>query len=91
MRLGDYLFLKLYTANGGVTYVSKKPHVRTLMDSQHVKRSKTLHKFARQYPFQFFFIKISEKSSLVVYEILRLFVNILTVDERYSLSVKASV
>ena len=27
----------------------KKPHVRTLMDSQHVKESETMHESARQY------------------------------------------
>ena len=65
------------------------------MGSQHVKGSKTLLKSARQY---FGYIlwslrkKISSKNfALVVTQILRLFVNILTLDEKYSLSVKASV
>ena len=73
----------------------KKPRVRTLMDSQHVKGSETLHESARQYFCHIFWSlwkKISSKNSvLVVSEILRLFVNILTPDEKYSLSVKASV
>ena len=60
----------------------KKPHVWTLIDSQHVKGSETLHKFARQYFSQIFWSVWKEirlkKSVLVVYEILRLFVNILT-------------
>ena len=72
----------------------KKPCVRTLMDSQHIKRYETLLKSVRQYFFQIFWSfrkKISSKKAvLVVSEILRLFVNILTPDDKYSLSVKAS-
>ena len=60
----------------------KKPNVWTLIDSQHVKGSETLNKFARQYFSQIFWSVWKEihlkKSVLVVYEILRLFVNILT-------------
>ena len=73
----------------------KKPRVRTVMDSQHVKGSEKLLKCARQYFCHIFWLlwkEISLKNSvLVVSEILRLFVNILTPDEKYSLSVKASV
>ena len=73
----------------------KKGCVRRLMDSQHVKGSQTLIKVAQHYFCQIFlklWKKISSKNSvLVVSEILRLFVNILTPDEKYSLSVKASV
>ena len=73
----------------------KKSCVRTLMDSQHVKGSETLLKSARQYFCHIFWSlwkNMSSKNSLlVVSEILRLFVNILTPDEKYSLSVKASV
>ena len=73
----------------------KKPRVRTLMDSQHVKVSETLLKSARQnfcHIFWSFRKKISSKNSvLVVSEILRLFVNILTPDEKYCLPVKTSV
>ena len=76
----------------------KKPRVRTLMDSQHVKGfkgSESLLKSARQYFCHIFWSlwkKISSKNSfLEVSEILRLFVNILTPDDKYSLSVKASV
>ena len=73
----------------------KKSCVRTLMDSQHVKGSETLLKSARQYFCHIFWSlwkEISSKNSvLVVSEILRLFVNILTPDDKYSLSVKASV
>ena len=73
----------------------KKPRVRTLMDSQHVKGSETLLKSAREkfrQIFSSFSKKISSKNAVsVVSEILRLFVNILTPDDKYSLSVKASV
>ena len=73
----------------------KKIRVRNLMDSQHVKVSERLLKSARQYFCHIFWSlwkNMSSKNSLlVVSEILRLFVNILTPDEKYSLSVKASV
>ena len=73
----------------------KKPRVRTFMDSQHVKGSKRLLKSARHYFCHFFWSLWKEISSkiflLVVSEILRLFVKILTPDDKYSLSVKASV
>ena len=73
----------------------KKIPVRNLMDSQHVKVSERLLKSARQYFCHIFWSlwkNMSSKNSLlVVSEILRLFVNILTPDEKYSLSVKASV
>ena len=73
----------------------KKPRVRTLKESQHVKGSEKLLKSARQnfcHIFWSLWKEISSKSSvLVISEILRLFVNILTPDDKYSLSVKASV
>ena len=75
--------------------MTKKPRVRMLMGSQHVKGSKTPFKFARQYFCHILWSlweKMSSKNSvLVVSEMLSLFVNILTLDEKYSLSVKASV
>ena len=73
----------------------KKPSVRTLIDSQHIKGSERLLKSARQYFCHIFSSlqkEISCKNSvLVVSKILRMFVNILTPDEKYRLSVKASV
>ena len=75
--------------------MNKKPSVKTLMDSQHAKGSEALIKYARQYLFYNFWSlwkKISSKNSfLELYETLRLFVNMLTPDYMYSLSVKASV
>ena len=73
----------------------KKIPVRNLMESQHVKVSERLFKSARQYFCHIFWSlweEISSKNSvLVVSETLSLFVNILTPDDKYSLSVKASV
>ena len=73
----------------------KIPNVRALMDSQHVKLYERLLKFERQYVCTIFWSFLdeitSENSVLVVSEILRLFVNILTPDDKYSLSVKTSV
>ena len=73
----------------------KKTRVRTLMESQRVNRSERLLKSARQY---FCHISLSlgkksssQKSVLIEFEILRLFVNILRPDENYCLSVRASV
>ena len=67
----------------------KKPRVRTLMESQHVKGSETRLKSARQYFCQIFWSlwkEISSKNSvLVVSEILRLFFNIFTPDYKYCL------
>ena len=73
----------------------KKPRVRTLKESQHVKGSEKLLKSARQnfcHIFWSLWKEISSKNSvLVVSEILRLFFNILTPNDKYSLSVKAGV
>ena len=73
----------------------KKPLGRTLMEVQHFKRSETLFKSAPPYFCYIFWSlwkEISSKNSfLEVPEILRLFGNILTPDEKYSLSVKSSV
>ena len=73
----------------------KKPLVRTLMDSQHVKGSERLLKSARHFFGQIFLSlwkEISSKTSvLVLPEILTHLVNILTPDDNDSLSVKASV
>ena len=75
--------------------MQKKPSVRTLMESQDVKESEILLKSARKYFCHIFWSllkEISSKNSVsLVSEMLRLFVNILTPDDKYSLSVKASV
>ena len=63
--------------------------------SQHFKCSETMPKSARQYfsdIFSSLWKKISSRNSvLVVSEILRHFFNMLTPDEKYFLSVNASV
>ena len=73
----------------------KKTRVRTLMDTQHVKGCEKLLKYSRQYFCHIFWSlwkEISLKNTiLVVSETLRLFVNILTLEDKYCLSVKASV
>ena len=73
----------------------KKPRLITLMESQHVKRSEALHKSVRQYfchiSWSLWKKMSSKKSVLEVCDILRLFINILTPNEKHSLSVKASV
>ena len=75
--------------------MAKKPRVRTLTDSQHVKRYEKLLKSARQYICHLFWSlwkKMSSKNSaLVLPKILRLFVSVLTPHDKYTLSVKASV
>ena len=67
----------------------KKPRVRTLSYSQHVKRSETLLKLAWQYFREIFWSlwkKISSKNSfLQVSEISRRFVSILRPDNKYIL------
>ena len=73
----------------------KKPGTRKLMDKEHVKSSETLPKSDAQYfchIFRSLWNKISSKNSiLVVSEVLRLFLKILTPDDKYSLSGKACV
>ena len=73
--------------------MAKKPRVRTLMHSQYVKVSERMLKSGRQYFCNIFFFFLNEtrtkKSVLVLSDILRLFVDILTSDDKYSLSVKA--
>ena len=60
--------------------MSKKHRVKTLMDSERVKGSETLHKSVRQYFCHTFWSLLKKKSSknsvLLVSEILRLFFNI---------------
>ena len=73
----------------------KKPLVRTLMGSQHVKGSERVFRLS-WLDFSHLFLtprkKFNSKNCvLIVSEILRLFINILTTDDKYSLSVKACV
>ena len=73
----------------------KNSRVRTLKESQRVKGPETVIKSAQPYFGHLFWslwkVISSENSVLVLSEILRLFVNILTPNEMYCLSVKKSV
>ena len=73
----------------------KKADMRTLMESQYIKGTERVLEYARHkfcHIFWSFRKKIISKNSvLVVSKILRLFVNVLTPDDKYSASVKASV
>ena len=75
--------------------MTKKQHVRTLMERQHIKGSERLLKSAREY-FCRFFLSLwkaisSRESVLEVFEILKLFLNTLAQDDKYYLSLKAGV
>ena len=69
--------------------MAKEPRVRTRMGNQHVKVFEGLLKSARKYSCQIFWSLwkgiTSENSVLVVSEISRLAVNILTPDDKFSL------
>ena len=75
--------------------MTKKPRVRRFMESQHVNGSKRLLQSACQYFCHIFWSlwkEISSKGSVLdVPEILRLLINILTADDKYSHSAKASL
>ena len=72
-----------------------KSSTRTLMNTQRLKETEKLHNSERHYFCHIFWSlwkKINSKNfDVVSSEILKLFVNILTPDDKYSLSVKASV
>ena len=72
----------------------KKPLVRTLVGSQHVKVSETVFKISWLDFWHFFWAPRKKFSSrnciLIVSEILGLFINILIPHDKYSLSVKVS-
>ena len=84
------MVLKLSTAKIGVTEIPKKPCARTLVNSQHVKVSERLLKPAPQHFCHILWLLWNEISSknfvLVGTEILRLFLNILTPNDKYFLS-----
>ena len=73
----------------------KKHGLRTLLDYQKVRGFETLLRYAQQFLCHIFWSywkEISyENSVLVVSEMMRLFINLLTPDDKYSLSVKACV
>ena len=91
----DICFWSYRRQKVGLLKCLKSPKSDHLWTDNMLKGQKKLLKSARQFfchNFWSFRKKISSKISvLVVSEILRLFVNILTADVKYSLSVKASV
>ena len=89
MTLVVDIFPKLETVKNMVWLMSKKSRFKTHFDSEHFKGSKTIPKSSRQH---FCYIASSlrdklswEMSLLVIFEILGLFVNTLTADDKYSL------
>ena len=80
-------FPKIQTVKDFVRPHSKKRRVRTPFESQHVKGSQTLVKFVWEYFYQILLTLwgklIWKTSPLVTCEILGVFVNTLTADDKY--------
>ena len=89
MFLLAYLFSKLPTVKGTVTQMFKYHRVIAPSYGQRVKRSKTLVKCPWQYFYQnclLLWSKLTwETSLLLIFELLRVFIETLTADHRYSL------
>ena len=89
MTIIAYLFLKLQTVKDIVRQMSKKsPFIRPF-HKRHGKRSQTLLKSEGQHLYHIHWSLCSQlsckKSLLVIRKVYRLFVNILTADDKYSL------
>ena len=88
MPLIAYIFSKLGTAKDVVRQMSNRSCFRRPFDKQHVKRSQTLWRSARLHLYHIYWSlwkKFSWKKSIfVLCKILRLFVNTLTADDKYS-------
>ena len=82
------VFPKVLTPKEVVTLTSKAPCFRTPFGNQRVQEFQTLSKSARHYHYTivpWIWDKLSwKKCRLVIFEILRLFVNTLTTDDKYS-------
>ena len=78
MTLIAYLFLRLRPAKNVVRYMSKKSLFRLPFQKEHGKRVSTLFKFERQHLYHIYWSKglqfSCEKSLLVIWKSLRLFV-----------------
>ena len=89
MFLLAYLFSKLPTVKGTVTQMFKYHRVIAPSYGQRVKRSKTLVKCPSEYFYQnclLLWSKLTwETSLLLIFELLRVFIETLTADHRYSL------
>ena len=88
MTLIAYVFPKLRIAKDMVREMSKKSRFKRPFDKQHGKRSQTLLKSPWQHLYHIYWslytILSWKKWLLVICKILGLFVNTLTVDDRYS-------
>ena len=84
-----YIFSKLPNVKRTVTQNFKYHRVIAPCYRQHIKRSKTLVKCPWQYFYQTFLLLWSkltwETSLLLIFELLRVFIETLTADHRYSL------
>ena len=89
MFLLAYLFPNLPTVKGTVTQMFKYHRVIAPSYGQHVKRSKTLVKCPWQYFYKtslLLWAKLTRETSLLlIFQLLRVFLETLTVDHRYSL------
>ena len=84
-----YLFLRLQPAKNVVRYMCKKSRFRLPFQKEHGKRVSALLKSERQHLYHIYWSMGRQlnckKSLLVICKILRLFVNILSALEKYSL------
>ena len=82
-----HVFPKFKTVKDLVRPLSNKVRFRTSFDSQHVKESQTLVKYAWEHVYHILCLLggglIWKTSPLVIFEILRVFVNILIADDKY--------
>ena len=84
-----YVFSKLPTLKGTVTQMFKYHRVIAPFYGQHVKRSKTFVKCPWEYFYEISLLVWSkltwEASLLLIFELLRVFIETLTADHKYSL------
>ena len=86
-------FPNLQTPKNVVRYMSKKTLYRKPFNKQHGKPAQTLFKSERRQFYHIYWLLWKElslkKSLLVICKILRLFINIFTADDKYSLHFSA--
>ena len=95
INLIAYVFQNFQTVKYVIKQMSKKPQFTTHFDSQHAKASQTLLKSATQHWYHLFPLLLG-KLNWEIYlfltsEILDLFVNTLSADDRYSLHNKKNL
>ena len=90
MTLIANVFPKLRTLKDLVRYISKMYHLRVPLDKENGKRAQTLLKSERRHVYHVYWslwrMLSLIKSVLVICKVLRLFLNTLTADEKYSLA-----